>query len=156
MIEGRLPPTRNVHGPARFFSALAPRLFSASEQGRPISNIVENLRDLVLAPPLQRERFHVVFLDEHRQFLGSAAIGLGRIDSLSFSMRELFQRALAIEARAMVMAHSHLSGDCRPSHNDNEFTSRILEVANCLNIELIDHLIFTKSRVYSMRKGGLL
>lgn len=121
-----------------------------------MASIVDNLRGLVLAPPHQRERCHAVFLDDNRQFLGSNAIGLGRVDALSFSMRDLFQRALAIEARGMVLAHSHPSGDCRPSVNDIEVTKEIAKVANSLCIELIDHLIFTQSRVYSMRKGDLL
>lgn len=146
----------NAGAKARLFSPFSPLRFSAKGQERPMPTIVENLRNLVLAPPVLRERCHAVFLDAHRQFLGSAAIGMGRADALSLSMRDLFQRALSIEANSMVLAHSHPSGDCHPSENDIHSTKRIYEVANSLSIELIDHLIFTQGAVYSIRKGGLL
>ena len=156
MRDGNLSPQAEARRPAWLLATLAPLSFGSNERSRSQPNIVENLRDLVLAPPLQRERCHVVFLDDRRQVLGSASVGIGKRDALSFSMRELFQRALAIEARSMIIAHSHPSGGWRPSANDLESTRRIHEIAMSLCIELIDHLIFTQSHVYSIRKGSLL
>ena len=71
-------------------------------------------------------------------------------------LRELFARGLSLGADGMIMAHNHPSGDCRPSSCDIEATLRIAELGKSLEIELIDHLIFTQKSVYSMRWGGEL
>lgn len=130
---------------------------AASEwQQQPLPSVVEDLRGLVLAPPANEERFHVVFLDEERRRLGSAALGEGRLGAVSLNLRDLFGRALAVGARRMIMAHNHPSGDCRPSEYDIDATQRISTVAHSLGIELVDHLIFSGDSVFSMRKGGEL
>lgn len=118
--------------------------------------MIETLRNLVLAPPANCERFHVVFLGKARGILGSAALGQGSLQSMTVSVRDLFQRALSIRASGLIMAHNHPSGDCTPSAHDVLATERIAAVARPLEIELVDHLIFSEWGVYSMRKGGEL
>jgi DNA repair protein RadC len=95
----------------------------------------------------------VIFLDDHKCFQGSAEVAVGGQAALSFSLRELFQRALTAQARGMILAHNHPSGDCRPSLRDIEGTQKISTVAKPLGIEIVDHLIFSEVSVYSMRKG---
>ena len=118
--------------------------------------LVAYLRDLVLAPGAGHERGHVLFVDGNRSFLGDAGIGMGNLNALSLRMRELFGEALRLDARGMILAHNHPSGHCRPSRSDIAATRRLTDVARALDIELIDHLIFTQEAVYSMRAGGLL
>ena len=118
--------------------------------------MIDSLRRAVLTPPVNSERFHVVFMDENRAFLGDASLGAGSICGLSLRLRELFRRGLSLGARGMILAHNHPSGDCRPSAGDVEATQRVAMVARALEIELVDHLIFTKSAVYSMRGRGEL
>ena len=64
--------------------------------------------------------------------------------------------ALRLDARGIILAHNHPSGECRPSGCDIAATHQLAAVASALDIELIDHLIFTHEAVYSMRAGGLL
>lgn len=114
------------------------------------------LRNTVLAPPATRERGHAVFVDDRRFPVGDAEFGVGGHAELSLRMREIFEDALRLRARGMVLAHNHPSGDCRPSGFDIAATRRLSEVACALDIVLLDHLIFTHEAVYSMRAGGLL
>lgn len=114
------------------------------------------LRNTVLAPPAIRERGHAVFVDDRRFPLGDAEFGVGSGSELSLRMRDIFEDALRLRARGIVLAHNHPSGDCRPSGFDIAATRRLCEVACALDIVLIDHLIFTHQAVYSMRAGGLL
>lgn len=130
----------------------APPTISASEAR--LSSMIDYLRSVMLAPPLTRERFHVVFLDEERRHIGAAAMGQGAINALSIRMRELFRSALALNASAIIVAHNHPSGICRPSRTDISETHRLAAIARSLDIELVDHLIFTRDSLYSMRAGG--
>ena len=117
-------------------------------------NMIEYLRSVVLAQPEALERFHVVFVDAKRRYIGAAAMGQGAISVITLRMRELFRSALALNATAIIVAHNHPSGDCRPSETDITETRRLAAIAEALDIELIDHLIFTPNSLYSMRAGG--
>lgn len=121
-----------------------------------LSSLIASLGKVVLAPGGRHERGHVVFVDGCRSFLGDVGIGIGSLSALSLRMREVFGEALRLGARGMILAHNHPSGDCRPSDSDIAATRRLAEIARALDIELIDHLIFTTDAVYSMRAGGLL
>lgn len=123
---------------------------------RMLAQMITDLRGIVLAPPVFCERFHAVFLAKDRSVLSQAAMGYGNLSGLCLRPRELFSRALAVEAEGMIIAHNHPSGDCRPSMSDVEATIRIASIANSLEIELVDHLIFTHRATYSMRGGGEL
>lgn len=127
----------------------------ASQHER-LSALVAYLGKVVLVPAGTHERAHVIFVDGCRSFLGDTGVGMGSLGALSLRMREVFGEALRLGARGMILAHSHPSGDCRPSGSDIAATRRLAEVARALDIELIDHLIFTTDAVYSMRAGGLL
>ena len=137
MIEQLLKPRGSV------------RPFEASQR-----ELIDLLRTMVLLPPCNTERFHAVFLDGQRSYLGGAPLGNGRTGSLSVRMRGLFENALAMDARGIIVAHNHPSGLCRPSAFDVEATRKLKLVSEALDVELLDHLIFTQTAVYSMRAGG--
>lgn len=118
--------------------------------------LVAYLRSVVLYPQDERERCHALFVDARRSCLGDAGIGRGGRGALCLRMREIFGEALRLDARGIILAHNHPSGQCRPSGCDIAATQQLVAVARALDIELIDHLIFTHEAVYSMRAGGLL
>lgn len=121
-----------------------------------LSAMIEYLRSVVLRAPEHGERFHAIFVDARRNYLSDASLGQGDINKLTLRMRELFGRALAEGATAIIIAHNHPSGNCRPSPHDIEATIRLSAIGQALDIELLDHLIFTHNSVYSMRAGGIL
>lgn len=118
--------------------------------------LIAYLRDVVLAPPFTQERGHVIFVDARRGWLGDAPCGIGTMSVLTVRMRSLLGEALRLNAAGLILAHSHPSGHCRPSGRDIAATRRLADVAGALDIALVDHLIFTRHAVYSMRAGGLL
>lgn len=117
--------------------------------------MIDFMRAMVIAKPFEAERFHALFVDENRSYLGDAPLGLGGSGQLSLRMRDLFSKALSLNAGGVLIAHNHPSGLCRPSRCDIMSTRRLETVATALDIELVDHLIFTKDAVYSMRAGAL-
>lgn len=136
--------------------ALARAGGGAAQTDQRAAAMIGYLRSLVLAPPLQYERGHAIFLNARGNWLGDVPCGIGTLSSLSLRMRALLGEALRHDAAGMILAHSHPSGACRPSGCDIATTRRLIEVARALDIQLVDHLIFTTDAVYSMRAGGLL
>ena len=102
------------------------------------------------------ERFHAIFLDGRRGYLGDRSMGRSDISSTAIRGRELFARALALGAHGLIIAHNHPSGNCHPSEADIRVTKRLKELGQALDIELLDHLIVTREKIYSMRAGGKL
>jgi len=137
-------------------AALQPRPPALVSPEHRLGELFAYLRRVVLAPGQDHERGHAIFVDAQRCWLGDASVGVGSFNALSLRMRTLFGEALRLDARGMILAHNHPSGHCRPSGCDIAATRRLAEVARALDIELIDHLIFTHEAVYSMRAGGLL
>lgn len=118
--------------------------------------MIDYLKAMVICNTLSIERIHVVFFDRDRSFLGDAPLGQGVEGSLTLRMREVFGKALAMDAHGFIIAHNHPSGNCRPSQHDIDATARLNSIVRSLDIELFDHLIFTQQAVYSMRAGGQL
>ncbi|MEP0390975.1 JAB domain-containing protein [Erythrobacter sp.] len=117
--------------------------------------MIDFMRAMVIAKPYEAERFHALFVDEKRSYLGDAPMGIGGSGQLALRMRDLFSKALSLNADGVLVAHNHPSGQCRPSRADTISTQRLEKVASALDIELVDHLIFTKDAVYSMRAGAI-
>ena len=117
--------------------------------------MVDFLKTMVIAPPFNAERFHVLFVDQHGSYLGDAPMGAGGAGGLSVRMRDLFKKALSHNANGILVAHNHPSGQCRPSQADIVSTRRLETIATALDVELLDHLIFTQDAVYSMRAGAV-
>ena len=119
-----------------------------------LSGMIVYLRSVVLSHPTYAERFHAIFFDTERRYIADASLGQGDVGQLTLRMRDLFGRALSAGASAIIVAHNHPSGLCRPSQNDIIATRRLAAIGAALDIELVDHLIFTRDSVYSMRAGG--
>jgi len=141
---------------------LLPEIRSAASAGanraheRVLADMICDMRRVVLCPPATKERCYAIFLDHNRTIAGEAALGSGDEAAVRLRLRDVFAAAFACGANSMILAHNHPSGDCTPSLGDIATTKRLASVANTLEIELIDHLIFTQSAVFSMRRGSEL
>lgn len=115
-----------------------------------------HLRERMFTHGGRIEHLHAIFLDADHGFLADRQIGSGDAAGLALRMRTLFATALQLGSRALIVAHNHPSGDCRPSARDIVTTRRMAAIAAALDIELLDHLIITPNRAYSIRAGCAL
>jgi len=97
------------------------------------------------------ERLYAVFVDGERRYIRGETIGLGSRKGIEARIGHLFQRAMELRATGLLLAHNHPSGDCTPSGKDLRATEIIAETAARLDLFLVDHLIVTKSAVYSIK-----
>lgn len=102
------------------------------------------------------ERLHIVYCDSRQRYLHDETLIIGNEHQLVLKARPLVFRALTIGANSLIMAHNHLSGKCRPSPQDIRATRRLQELGAALELNLIDHLIFTRERFFSMAAAGML
>lgn len=104
----------------------------------------------------RRESFLAVYLDPRGHYLSDEIVARGSSRRLRLSARGLFHRALNLGAHSLLLAHNHPSGRCFPSSHDQVTTDHLRMAASWLDIALVDHLIVTPAKVFSMRTGRLL
>jgi DNA repair protein RadC len=55
---------------------------------------------------------------------------------------------------ALVVAHNHPSGDPEPSSEDHAVTRKLMEGAELLDVEFLDHIVWGADGWVSMRTRG--
>lgn len=100
------------------------------------------------------EELKIFLLDENMHYLANKTISKGTINQTVAHPREIIKIALRYNAKNIILAHNHPSGDCKPSEADIILTSDICSAALNSNIRVFDHLIITNERIFSFRNEG--
>lgn len=109
----------------------------------------------LLAPRLEgldRERFVAVLLSRKHAVLGVEVVAIGTLDATIVHPREVFKPAIRRSAAAVLLAHNHPSGDPTPSPEDHALTRRLLQAADVLGLQVLDHLVIGAGRYVSLRE----
>ena len=102
------------------------------------------------------EQFGIVMLDTKHRVIRVKLVSMGGLDSTVVHPREVFREATAASAAAIVLFHNHPSGDPTPSSDDLLLTSRMIRAGDIMGIDVIDHLILSEQRYYSLVEAGSL
>lgn len=102
------------------------------------------------------EEFRIIFLNSKLHVIGEEIQQRGTVDQVAIHPREVIKSAMLHGASAMILVHNHPSGIVTPSKADMEITRRIKEAAEAVSIRLFDHLIISKSSVYSFHNQGFV
>ena len=116
--------------------------------------VKDYLRLKLVAEP--NEIFAVVFLDNQHQVLAYEPLFKGTVDQTSVYPRVVVQRALALNASALILAHQHPSGNTEPSAADRVITERLKSALATVDVRVLDHFIVGKGSPYSFAEAGLL
>jgi DNA repair protein RadC len=90
---------------------------------------------------LQHEIFGVMLLTTRHTLIDFVELFRGTLDGASVHPRELVKLALAKNAAALIITHSHPSGVREPSRADELITTRIKEALALVEIRCLDHLL---------------
>ncbi|QJB55440.1 DNA repair protein RadC [Pseudodesulfovibrio sp. zrk46] len=102
------------------------------------------------------EEFWAAFLDNKNRVIAWEQVSKGTVNATPVFPREIMATALRLEATSLILAHNHPGGDPYPSTEDMLLTDRIREVAEGLDIRLLDHLVVTDHDYYSFNEQGRL
>ncbi|HAI60023.1 MAG TPA: hypothetical protein DCM32_09125 [Xanthomonadaceae bacterium] len=100
------------------------------------------------------ERFAVLFLDNRHRVIAEGVLFEGSIDTATVHPRVVVQRALAVNAAAVVVGHNHPSGVAEPSAADRTLTHRLKEALALVEIRLLDHFVIGDGPAVSMAERG--
>lgn len=94
----------------------------------------------------------VAYLNNRHCLIHVESLATGTVNSAFICPREIARVALRHNASALVLAHSHPSGDTTPSKDDIETTRKLAEALDLLSIHLLDHLVIGGNSYSSMRQ----
>ncbi|MFP3155453.1 DNA repair protein RadC [Lachnospiraceae bacterium ZAX-1] len=103
-----------------------------------------------------KEKLLLVMFNAKNHYLGDEVISVGTVNASLVSPREIFLKALSLQAVNIIMIHNHPSGDPTPSNEDKRATIRVLECGQMIGIYLADHIIIGDNKYISFREKGLL
>jgi DNA repair protein RadC len=102
------------------------------------------------------ELFGLVFLDNRHRVIAKEEMFFGTIDGASVHPRVVVQRALELNAAAVVMYHNHPSGVAEPSQADIRITERLRDALSLVDIRVLDHFVVSTEDSVSFAERGLL
>ncbi len=102
------------------------------------------------------ELFGVLFLDNRHRILAKEEMFYGTIDGASVHPRVVVQRALTVNAAAVVFYHNHPSGVAEPSQADIRITERLKEALGMVDVRVLDHFVVSAEDSVSLAERGLI
>jgi DNA repair protein RadC len=104
----------------------------------------------------RREIFCCLFLDSQNALIRCEDLFQGTLDGAAVYPREVVNRALQLNAAAVILAHNHPSGVAEPSQADRRITERLQAALALLDIRVLDHIIVGAGQQFSFAERGLL
>lgn len=104
---------------------------------------------------LKIEVLTVLFLDSSHSIIDSEIVAEGTLNVNTIYPREIIKKAIDYHAGALILAHNHPSGSLSPSKQDITLTKTLFLLCNCMQIQLLDHLIIGDG-TYSFADDGLM
>ncbi len=125
---------------------LAQRMARELQLEAPVLDTPERIADVLREESRlhQVEHFSVVLLNTRRKLIRVEQISQGTLDTILVHPREVFKRAIAANASAIVLVHNHPSGDPTPSEADIKVTRDLIRAGQLLKIDVLDHVIIGK------------
>ena len=133
---------------------LEQRVFKAGPLLDQPQAVKDYLRLKLVAEP--NEVFAIVFMNSQHRVLTYEPMFKGSLDSTAVYPRVVVQRALELNAGAVILAHQHPSGCTEPSSADRVLTDRLKAALALVDVRVLDHIIVGQGTPYSFAESGLL
>ncbi|HCC06177.1 TPA: hypothetical protein DEP94_02380 [Candidatus Nomurabacteria bacterium] len=99
----------------------------------------------------KKEHFAAFFLDTQSRLIERQIISIGTLNTSLVHPREVFEPAIKLSAASIIIAHNHPSGSLEPSKEDKKVTERLKQSGELLGIEVVDHIVLSKSGFLSIK-----
>ncbi|GIW64449.1 MAG: UPF0758 protein [Patescibacteria group bacterium] len=103
-----------------------------------------------------KEHFLVVCLNNRNEIIAVEIISVGTLNNSLVHPRETFEVAIKHHSAQIIICHNHPSGDVTPSEDDLIITKKLIQAGKIIDIEVIDHLIISKTDYFSFAQAKLI
>lgn len=103
-----------------------------------------------------QEEVWVICLNNLKTPISTKKIFIGSVDQSLIHPREILREVIISRSSSYILCHSHPSGDPTPSKEDKDITDVFLKISKLLQINMDDHLIYSKNSYFSFLDSDLL
>lgn len=105
---------------------------------------------------LKTENVMAIFTDSKNQIIKKEIISYGSINYSIIEPRKVIKKALELNCYGFILIHNHPSGNTNPSNEDINITKKIKNLSDKLGINLLDHLIVSDEKYFSLFDNNLI
>jgi DNA repair protein RadC len=161
LLQAECRELTQVHGLSETRSAL---LKAVLELGRRLNKPPAEKRYQIVTPAdaanlvmpdmafLDYEQLRVIVLDTRNQVIDNVPLYKGTINSSVLRAAEIFRLAIVRKGTAIIICHSHPSGNPSPSSEDLEVSKQLVEAGKVLDVDDLDHLIIGHHAFVSLKE----
>lgn len=103
---------------------------------------------------LLHEEFRVLLLTRSHRLIAEKRISVGGINNTTADPKKILREMILHQASVVVLMHNHPSGNLKPSEADRSITRRLSYLAQQLDSQVSDHIIFGNDGYYSFAESG--
>lgn len=102
------------------------------------------------------EQVLILYLTLRHEPITAETLSEGGLEGASLQPREVVRRCLIHEAAAVIVGHSHPSGDPTPSAQDRAVTRQLAQALALIDVRLLDHVVVGGRSSRSLKEYGWL
>ena len=102
------------------------------------------------------EKFYIIYLSSSNEVIAFEESSSGTLDRSSIYPREIYKRVIMENAKSIIIAHNHPSGNTCPSKCDIDITNEIAKGLKNFGALLLEHIIITRDSYFSFLEEGLI
>lgn len=101
------------------------------------------------------EFFYAVYTNIAARVIGYEMLSKGGLTGTLIDVRVVIQYALLCNATSILVSHNHPSGNMFPSDADRNFTKKLRDACDIMDMTLTDHIIVTNDGYYSFTDNNM-
>lgn len=102
----------------------------------------------------KQEYVYALYLNGQQELIEKKLISLGNFNSNLLDLKNILAPAISLNSAFIILVHNHPSGDPTPSQADLSTTQKLAKAAKLIGIVLLDHLIISPNKYYSLKEKG--
>lgn len=133
---------------------LSKRINSYTEKQQPKITQAQDIVNLLKSHLQHKTQEHTIgiYLNTQQRIITQKTISIGTLNASLIHPRDIFKPAITNAAAGIILIHNHPSGDATPSKEDIEITKQLIQAANLLDIDFLDHIIIAKKNYTSLKE----
>lgn len=136
---------------------LGRRLYLEVKGTRPVLNSAERVvRQMSHLRGKPREELRALYLNSRQVLITGELVAIGSNNYVNARTSDILRPAIEYQASGIIIVHNHPSGDPAPSKEDIRFTRNLVRAAQLVAIPVLDHVIISGDKHYSMQAAGII
>jgi DNA repair protein RadC len=103
-----------------------------------------------------QEQLFILYLNAKKQIISHEMMFKGTNSLMVISPQEIINKCIRHRSNRFIIAHNHPSENILPSNQDVIMTKKIKLLSEQMNLEMLDHIIFSESDFFSFKQEDML